>query len=114
MSDGAGAPIRIGLLFDFDQGDGGAYYSGGFRLGLEDVDAEGRLGRDIELLIGQADGLPGGSAESVVAEVDAMVAAGRGGDRRTHGQRQRDRGARSRGRHRGAVRELHRRGHHPQ
>ena len=28
------------------------------------------------MLIGQADGLPGGSAEAVVAEVDAMVAAG--------------------------------------
>ncbi len=69
-------PIRIGLLYDFDQGDGGAYYAGGFRLGLDDVAAEDRLGRDIELLIGQADGLPGGSAEAVVDEVDALVAAG--------------------------------------
>jgi branched-chain amino acid transport system substrate-binding protein len=70
------APVQVGLLFDFDQGDGGAYYRDGFRLGLDEVAAEARLGRDVELLIGQADGLPGGSAESVVAQVDALVAAG--------------------------------------
>jgi ABC-type branched-subunit amino acid transport system substrate-binding protein len=66
-------PVRIGTLFDFDQGDGGRYFDGGLRLGLEAVDAEARLGRPIEIVPRQADGLPGGSAESVIAEVRAHV-----------------------------------------
>jgi branched-chain amino acid transport system substrate-binding protein len=69
-------PIKVGLLFDFEQGDGGRYYADGFRLGLDEVDAEVRLGRPVELLIGQAEGLPGGSAESVVAALDAMADTG--------------------------------------
>ena len=69
-------PVKVGLLFDFDQGDGGRYYADGFRLGLDEVGAEARLGRPIELLIRQADGLPGGSAQSVVAEFQALVAEG--------------------------------------
>jgi branched-chain amino acid transport system substrate-binding protein len=69
-------PVKVGLLFDFDQGDGGRYYADGFRVGLEAVGAAERLGRRVELLIGQADGLPGGSAQAVVDEVDALVAQG--------------------------------------
>jgi len=69
-------PVKVGLLFDFDQGDGGRYYATGFELGLEAVGAPERLGRPVELVIGQADGLPGGSAESVVDEVDVLVAQG--------------------------------------
>jgi len=71
-----GASIKVGLLFDFDQGDGGAYYAAGVRAGLDEVQAERRLGRPVELVIRQADGLPGGSAESVVLEFEALVAEG--------------------------------------
>jgi branched-chain amino acid transport system substrate-binding protein len=72
----ATGPVKIGLLFDFDQGDGGRYYADGFRLGLDEVRAEARLDRPVELLIHQADGLPGGSSEAVVAGFEALAAEG--------------------------------------
>ncbi len=75
MGDSASA-VRVGLLFDFDQGDGGEYFARGVRLGLDEVGAERRLGAPVELVLGHADGLPGGSAASVVAAYEALVDAG--------------------------------------
>jgi len=69
-------PVRIGVLYDFDQGDGGRYFEDGLRLGLADVRADERLGRPVELLPRLADGLPGGSAEAVVEAFAELVDAG--------------------------------------
>jgi branched-chain amino acid transport system substrate-binding protein len=67
------SPVRVGVLFDFDQGDRGRYFVDGLRLGLDRVDAEPRIGRPVELLARHADGLPGGSAESIVDHFGALV-----------------------------------------
>src|SRR5689334_10196043 len=47
-------PIRIGLLYDFPQGDG--LFADSLRLGLDEVAASGRLDREIELVDEQARG----------------------------------------------------------
>ncbi len=70
------APVRVGVLFDFDQGDGGRYFDDGLRLGLGAVRAEARIGRPIELVSRHADGLPGGSAESVIETYGELLDAG--------------------------------------
>jgi ABC-type branched-subunit amino acid transport system substrate-binding protein len=65
MSNSSGAlPIRIGLLYDFPQGDD--LFAASVRLGLDDVAATGRLDRDIEFVERHARGLPSGSEADVV------------------------------------------------
>ena len=67
---------RIGVFYDFDQGDGGAYFESGLRLGLEQVGVP-RAGADgCELVVRHADGLPGGSAEAVADAFAELVDAG--------------------------------------
>lgn len=68
--------IPLGVLYDFPQGDGGRYFEDGLRLGFGEQRAEERLGDDITLLARQADGLPAGSAESVVAAFGELADAG--------------------------------------
>ena len=68
--------MRLGFLYDFPQGDGGRYFEDGVRLGLVEQRTEERLGEAIEFVSRQADGLPGGSAESVIANFDELVAEG--------------------------------------
>jgi len=67
MSNPAGdtAPVLIGVLYDFPQGDGGALFEEAVRLGLDEVAATGRLDRPVELVGRQARGLPAGSAHDV-------------------------------------------------
>jgi len=61
----AGAlPIRIGLLYDFPQGDD--MFAKALLLGVDDVRATGRLDRDFELVERSARGLPSGSEAEVV------------------------------------------------
>jgi len=62
--------IRIGVLYDFDQGDGGAYFEGGLGLGFA------ATGAQVELVARLADGLPGGSAEAVAEAFAELVDAG--------------------------------------
>jgi branched-chain amino acid transport system substrate-binding protein len=69
-------PVKIGMVFDFHQPDGGQYHADGLRLGLDEVDAEGRLGRPVEIELVQADGLPGGSAEAVIEAMAGLVEHG--------------------------------------
>jgi ABC-type branched-subunit amino acid transport system substrate-binding protein len=76
MSGSSTVPLRIGVLYDFDQLDGGRYFEDGLRLGLAQVGAEERLGRPVELVSLLADGLPGGSAEAVVRAFGELVDAG--------------------------------------
>jgi ABC-type branched-subunit amino acid transport system substrate-binding protein len=66
--------MQLGFLYDFPQGDGGRYFEDAVRLGLEEQRAEERLGEEVEFVTRQADGLPAGSAESVVANFDELVA----------------------------------------
>jgi ABC-type branched-subunit amino acid transport system substrate-binding protein len=68
--------LRVGVLYDFPQGDGGRYFEDGLRLGFDEQRAEERLGESIMLVARQADGLPGGSAESVIAHFDELVDEG--------------------------------------
>ncbi|HWC39169.1 MAG TPA: ABC transporter substrate-binding protein, partial [Acidimicrobiales bacterium] len=59
------APVLIGVLYDFPQGDGGAGFEEAVRLGIDEVAAGGRLDRPIELVPRQAPGLPAGTAHGV-------------------------------------------------
>jgi len=72
MATGA-IPIRIGLLYDFPQGDG--LFSDSLRLGLDDVAATGRLDREIELVDKQARGLPSGSEHDIVCAFGVIGAS---------------------------------------
>jgi branched-chain amino acid transport system substrate-binding protein len=64
MAPTSALPIRIGLLYDFPQGDD--LFAKTLRLGIDDVAATGRLDRDVELVERQARGLPSGSEADVV------------------------------------------------
>lgn len=66
--------VPVGVLYDFPQGDGGRYFEDGLSLGFRTQRVEQRLGAGIALVGHQAEGLPGGSAESVVAGFDLLVA----------------------------------------
>jgi branched-chain amino acid transport system substrate-binding protein len=68
------APILVGLLFDFPQGDGGSSFEDAVRLGMEDV--PGRLDRPVEFLRHAARGLPMGTAHDVELGFRALHEAG--------------------------------------
>jgi ABC-type branched-subunit amino acid transport system substrate-binding protein len=65
--------VRVGLFYDFPQGDGGAYFRTGVELGLATV---ARLGEPVELIDVQANGLPAGSEAEVASSFRALVASG--------------------------------------
>src|SRR4051794_867703 len=68
------APIRIGLLYDFPQHDGGDSFATAVQLGLDEVAETGRLDRPVELVRRLASGLPSGTAwdvERAFAELEA-------------------------------------------
>jgi len=62
MANGA-LPIRIGLLYDFPQGDD--LFAASLRLGLDEVAESGRIDREIEFTEQHARGLPSGSEHDV-------------------------------------------------
>jgi len=66
------APIRVGLLFDFPQHDGGDSFHTAVTLGLETVP----LDRPVELVRELAAGLPSGTAHDVEQKFDALVQQG--------------------------------------
>ncbi len=70
------APVRIGLLFDYPQGDGGQHFEDALRLGIDEVAATGRLDRDIEFLRVEATGLPLGTEHAVVGGFRDLETAG--------------------------------------
>lgn len=70
------APVRIGFLYDFPQGDGGAAMETAFRLGFDEVAASGRLDRDVELIANHARGLPAGTEHDVVTAFRELESAG--------------------------------------
>jgi ABC-type branched-subunit amino acid transport system substrate-binding protein len=70
MANGA-APIRLGLLYDFPQGDD--LFARSLRLGFDEVAASGRLDREVEFVERQARGLPSGSEADVVRAFRELV-----------------------------------------
>jgi branched-chain amino acid transport system substrate-binding protein len=68
--------VPIGVFYDFPQGDGGRYLEDGLRIGLDEARAEERLGEKITFTAGVAEGLPAGTAESVVEKFRELVATG--------------------------------------
>ena len=73
----AGAtPVRIGLLHDFPQADGGSAMEAALRLGLDDVVSAGRLDREIEFIAEDTKGLPMGSEHEVVTSFRSLEATG--------------------------------------
>jgi ABC-type branched-subunit amino acid transport system substrate-binding protein len=60
-----GAPVLIGLLFDFPQGDGGDSFEAAVQLGIDEIAASGRLDRPVAFVRRLAAGLPLGTAHSV-------------------------------------------------
>ena len=62
-SAGAITPIRIGVLYDFPQGDGGTMFEEALRLGL--AEAGDRIDRGIELVARHSRGLPTGSEREI-------------------------------------------------
>src|SRR5439155_24393752 len=67
-------PVKIGVLYDFPQGDGGGSFEEALRVGL-DASVEQR-DRDVELIAHAARGLPGGSAHDVTLGFAALADAG--------------------------------------
>ncbi|HEV3225358.1 MAG TPA: hypothetical protein VGZ52_00930, partial [Acidimicrobiales bacterium] len=65
-------PIRIGLLYDFPQHDGGDSFERGVRLGIEAI----ALDRDVEFVRELAAGLPGGTAFDVEQKFAALERQG--------------------------------------
>jgi ABC-type branched-subunit amino acid transport system substrate-binding protein len=70
------APVVVGLLYDYPQGDGGAMFEEAFRLGLAEVEGTGRLDRGVDTVPLQARGLPSGTEHDVVQAFHELEAAG--------------------------------------
>ncbi len=69
-------PIKIGVLYDFPQGDNGATFERALRLGLEDAANAVPLDRPVEFIASQARGLPIGSEHEVIVAFKALAAEG--------------------------------------
>ena len=65
-SSATAAPVRIGMLYDFPQGDGGAATEAALRLGLDEVLTTDRFDREVELVPKHTRGLPWGTEHDVV------------------------------------------------
>jgi len=70
------APILVGVLYDFPQADGGASVEEAIRLGLAEVEKQGRIDRPFELVTRHARGLPGGTAHDVARNYAELVDSG--------------------------------------
>jgi ABC-type branched-subunit amino acid transport system substrate-binding protein len=66
------APIKLGLLYDFPQGDGGDSFAHAVQLGLDTVE----LDRPVEFVREQAAGLPSGTAFDVEQKFAALERQG--------------------------------------
>ena len=75
MSEGP-APLLLGVLYDFPQGDGGESFETALRLGLDDTAGGGRLDRAVDLIAVHARGLPSGTAAAVEGGFEALAAEG--------------------------------------
>jgi len=76
MERPAPAPILLGLLYDFPQGDGGDSFEVAARLGVENSTTGGRLDRPVEFVRSLARGLPLGTAFDVEKCFDELESQG--------------------------------------
>ena len=67
-------PVKIGILHDFPQGDGGASFEDALRRGLDEIG--GRFTRPVELMTVNARGLPLGSEHELVTAFYELEAEG--------------------------------------
>lgn len=70
------APVVVGMLYDYPQGDGGASFEEAFRLGLAEVEDAGRLDRGVQTVTIHARGLPSGTEHDMVRAFHELDAAG--------------------------------------
>ncbi len=70
------APIRIGLLFDFPQADGGDSFEKAVGLGIAEVASTGRLDRPFEFVRELSQGLPAGTAFDIETSFRTLDDAG--------------------------------------
>ncbi len=68
--------MKVGVLYDFPQHDGGASVEEAILLGVSEVAASGRLDRPVELVARQAHGLPAGTIHDVERCFAELVADG--------------------------------------
>jgi branched-chain amino acid transport system substrate-binding protein len=73
MASGA-TPIRVGLFYDFPQGDG--TFVEALQIGLDEVAGTGRLDRPFEFVPRDVRGLPAGSEREVAHGFEALAAEG--------------------------------------
>ena len=71
-----GTPVRVGVLVDFPQSDGGAATELAIRHGIAELTDVGRLDREVELLVRPVAGLPMGSEHDVVTGFRELAEAG--------------------------------------
>jgi branched-chain amino acid transport system substrate-binding protein len=76
MQPPALTPLRVGMFYDYPQGDGGALPERAVRLGIADATSRRPLDRPVELVAVQARGLPMGSEHEVIAGFDELAESG--------------------------------------
>src|SRR3954454_12741939 len=72
MAPSSALPVRIGLFYDYPQGDD--TFTKALRLGFDEVAATGRIDRDLEFVEKAVPGLPSGSEAGVVRGFEELVA----------------------------------------
>jgi len=70
------SPIRLGVLYDFPQGDGGDLFERCLRHGIADATTTRPLDRDVEFVPVHARGLPIGSEHEVITAFDDLATKG--------------------------------------
>jgi branched-chain amino acid transport system substrate-binding protein len=72
MAGSSALPVRIGLLYDYPQGDDS--FVKALQLGIDEVAASGRLDREVEFVEKAVRGLPSGSEAAVARGFEELVA----------------------------------------
>jgi ABC-type branched-subunit amino acid transport system substrate-binding protein len=74
--DASGAPILVGLLHDFPQPDGGAFFETAIGVGVAEVAKRGGIDRPVQYITRQVRGLPLGTAHEVEAALNELAGNG--------------------------------------
>ncbi len=69
-------PLRVGMLYDYPQGDGGALAERALQLGITDASTRRPLDRPVELVSVAARGLPMGSEHELANGFDELAGSG--------------------------------------
>ncbi len=76
MQAPAVTPLRVGMLYDYPQGDAGALAERAVRLGIADATSRRPLDRPVELVPVHARGLPIGSEHELIGAFDDLASSG--------------------------------------